>query len=47
LSKRISRENDASCSSVGAKIGSELSILRCVTKPRTKTRSIGPSPLTW
>ena len=47
LSKRISRENDASRLRNRAKDGSFQKYSRCETQPMTKTRSSGPSPHTW
>jgi hypothetical protein len=46
LSKRISRENDASRFRKWAERGSSQSSSRCETKPGTSTRSNGPSPTT-
>ena len=47
LSKRIRRLKDASRRRNPARSGSSQPDSRCETQPLTKTRSLGPSPITW
>ena len=47
LSNLISRENDAISTKAAPKLGQLPGDSRCVTNPGTKTRSKGPSPMTW